>query len=367
MRTTFWERFTTIAIKELRQLALNKSLVIQMLIPPIFQVAVLGLALSADVKHISLVIYDESRSAESRDLVAAVGANAAFDVTRRALSRTEALEILRQGKVDGVVLIPPDYQRSVTSGNAPATVQFLLNGTNSNTAQTASVYFKSTLSAYRPQAPPRIIVNNALTYNPGLTGSWFTVTGAFGVLLLFNSLLLGASTMVREKDSGTIEQLLMTPAGTTETILAKILPIFVVMVCSGLLILLAARLMFGVPIRGSLLLMTLAIALMALSGIAVGTFLATYSRNSQQSQLLSFFIAPPLALLSGALTPLEAIPATIQPFTLLNPVRHFGQITRAILLKGATFSDVWVNFAFLAAITLILLALSVRKFRTQLV
>jgi ABC-2 type transport system permease protein len=172
--------------------------------------------------------------------------------------------------------------------------------------------------------------------------------------------------MIKEREAGTVEQLLMTPAGTTEIIVAKIAPIFalltiVIFLATGLI-----RFVFNVPMRGSFLLVFAGAVLCLLCGIGIGTFIATFTRSAQQAQLLSFFVNPPLASLSGALTPVEAMPAWLQPITWLNPIRHFGLITRGVMLKGSTFGELWQYFAALVAFAVVLVGFSVWRFRKQL-
>jgi len=159
---------------------------------------------------------------------------------------------------------------------------------------------------------------------------------------------------------------MMTPAGTAEIIVAKITPLFLLLMIMVLFAIGLIRFTFHVPFRGSFLLVLSGAALCVLCGIGIGTFMATFTKSAQQSQLLSFFVNPPLAMLSGALTPVEAMPHSIQQLTWLNPIRHFGIITRAVLLKGSGIESLWPNLLALTVFTLVLLSLSVWRFRNQL-
>jgi ABC-2 type transport system permease protein len=158
----------------------------------------------------------------------------------------------------------------------------------------------------------------------------------------------------------------MTPAGTTEIVIAKIVPIFLLLLTMVLLAVAVMRLIFHVPVRGSLAIVIAGAALCVLGGIGIGTFISTFSKSAQQSQLMAFFVNPPLAVLSGALTPVEAMPAWMQPVTWLNPIRHFGIITRAALLKGSGMDVLWPNFLALILFTLVLISVSTWRFRKQL-
>jgi len=163
-----------------------------------------------------------------------------------------------------------------------------------------------------------------------------------------------------------VEQLLMTPAGTTEIIIAKITPMFALLLGMVVLALTLIRFVFGVPIRGSLVLVFGGAMLCLLCGIGIGTFIATFTRSAQQAQLLAFFVNPPLATLSGSLSPVEAMPKWLQPITMLNPIRHFGIITRGAMVKGSTLAELWPNFLALIAFALVLMGFSIWRFRKQL-
>ena len=209
-------------------------------------------------------------------------------------------------------------------------------------------------------------VVTAFIYNPGLVNAWFIATGTFGVLLILNGSLVSSTAMIKEREAGTVEQLLMTPAGTGEIVVAKITPLFVLLMLMVLLAMTIMRLAFNVPVRGSMILVLTGAALCILSGIGIGTFIATFTKSAQQSQLMSFFVNPPLATLSGALTPVEAMPGWLQPVTWLNPIRHFGIITRATLLKGSGIDVLWPNFLALIGFTVVLISISIWRFRKQL-
>ena len=206
----------------------------------------------------------------------------------------------------------------------------------------------------------------AFLYNPGLVDSWFIATGVFGLLLILNSSLIASAAMVREREAGTIEQLLMSPASTGEIIVAKIAPLFVLLCLMMLLAVAVLKVVFHVPFHGSLLFVLFGGVLCILSGISLGTVIATLSRSAQQAQLTAFFINPPLSSLSGALNPVEAMPGWLQPLTVLNPIHHFATIVRGSMLKGTGLETLWPNVLGLLVFTVVLVALSVWRFRKQL-
>jgi ABC-2 type transport system permease protein len=264
-------------------------------------------------------------------------------------------------------------------------VQILLNAANANTATIAQGYAEGVILSYnqtlagegvRPRiralggAPPghRGVVETvtAFLYNPGLVNAWFIVTGTFGVLLILNGSLLAATAMVKERERGTVEQLLMTPASTTDIVVAKIAPLFVLLMVMATLAIGIMRLFFAVPVRGNLLLVAASAGLCILCGIGIGTFVATFTKSAQQAMMTAFFINPPLATLSGATTPVEAMPSWMQPVTWLNPIRHFTIIVRATLMKGSGVDVLWPNFLALIGFTVVLVSLSIWRFRKQL-
>jgi ABC-2 type transport system permease protein len=212
----------------------------------------------------------------------------------------------------------------------------------------------------------RVNLQPSFLYNPGMVSSWFTVTGVFGLLCILNGSLVSSATMVKEREAGTIEQLLMSPASTSEIIFAKIAPIFILLCLMALMAVAIMRVVFHVPFHGSYLLVFSGAALCLLSGIGIGTFIATFTKSAEQAQLTSFFVNPPLSSLSGALTPMEAMPHWMQPLTKFNPIYHFGVIARASMLKGSGIDTLWPHFLALSAFTAVLVSLSIWRFRKQL-
>jgi ABC-2 type transport system permease protein len=364
-------RLGALVRKELRQIRRDRRLVFSLIGPPLLQILLFGYALDADVNNLRIGVVDTSRSSESRELVADITSTRVFRMNGYFSSVADLEAELNRSRLDVGLVIPADFDRK-RARNQSVQVQLVLNAVNANTATIAEGYTRALISSYNqrhsgdsskalPVAP-----SVALLYNPGLEGSWFIVTGVFGILLVLNGTLVAAAALIREKESGTVEQLLMTPASSTEVIVAKIAPLFLLLMGTATLVMIAIRLVFGVPVRGNPLLLTLAAALCVLTGIALGTLLSTFSRSAQQAQLLALFINPPLAVLSGALTPIEAMPVWLQPVTLLNPVRHFALISRGVLLKGSGICDLYPNILALAAFAFTLLAISVWRFRKQL-
>jgi ABC-2 type transport system permease protein len=370
--------------KEFSQIRRDRRLAFALMLPPTLQLLLLGFALSATVTDIKLGAVDDSRTAASRELVATLSGSRSFRLVSYYLSVDRLGDAISRGDVDAGVVIPYDYDRDLQRGHT-TTVQFLLNAMNANTAAISQGYAEGVIQSYnaglrasglhasfqqigaqevsrRGQAQ----LHPAYLYNPGLKDSWFIVTGVLGLLLILNSSLVASGAMVKEREAGTIEQLLMSPASTSEIIVAKVAPLFVLLFMTSILGVLVMKLAFGVPFHGQLPLVLLAAALCILSGISIGTVNATFARSAEQAQLTAFFINPPLNATAGALNPVEAMPRWLQPLTVVNPIHHFAVIARASMLKGSGFADLWPNFLGLLAITLVLGALSVWRFRKQL-
>jgi ABC-2 type transport system permease protein len=382
MQFLFNYRLLALIKKEFNQIRRDRRLAISLILPPVVQLTLFGFALSANVTNIRLGVVDDSRSPESRELVATLTESKSFRLAGYYFSVNELGDAVSRGNVDAGVVVPYDYARDLAR-DRPTTVQFLLNAMNANTATISRAYAEGVIQSYNSGLRSKGIhvqtvagmdlarrgqvqLQPAFLYNPGLVDSWFIVTGVFGLLLILNSSLVSSAAMVREREAGTIEQLLMSPASTSEIIIAKITPLFILLCMMMLVAIAVLKLAFGVPFHGNTLFLLFGGALCILSGISIGTVIATFSKSAQQAQLTSFFVNPPLSSLSGALNPVEAMPKWLQPITVLNPIHHFATIVRGSTLKGSGFVDLWPNFLGLLIFTIILVSLSVWRFRKQL-
>jgi ABC-2 type transport system permease protein len=363
-------RIWALIAKELNHIKRDRQLISMLLIPPTVQLIIFGIALNPEVTGLRLGVVDESRASSSRELISAFTESRSFQVAGHYASAEEMGRQLSAGNLDAGLIIPSDFARR-RERRETAEVQLLLDGVNSNTAGIAEGYGQRIIASFNESAAASsasggVTARVALLYNPGLKSSWFILTGVLGILLVLNGSLVAAGSMVKEKEMGTVEQLLMTPASAWEIITAKMTPIFLLLSADVWLAVAVGWLVFDVPVRGSLLLLYIAGALCVLAGIGLGTFLATFTRSQQQAQLLSFFVNPPIALLSGATTPIEAMPEWMQSVTLINPVRHFATIARGIMLKGAEVDILYLNFLALSGFAVLLMAVSAWRFRRQL-
>jgi ABC-2 type transport system permease protein len=376
-------RLWSLMKKELRQIRRDRRLMLSLVVPPTLMILLFGFALSPNVRGLKLGVADYSQTQESRELIAVLSRTQAFVLSGFYTSEVALQDDLVASRLDLGIVIPRDFAKQRLRGESPV-VQVLLNAVNANTAQIAQGYTEATVAWFNQQSaagrlpvvalpsmvrarpPAAVIPRVAFLYNPGLVTAWFIVTGVFGLQMILSCSLIAAGTMIREKESGTIEQLLMTPADALEIVLAKMTPLFLLMMISVALVITTIRVVFHVPLRGNFLLLWLAAALCVLAGIGLGTMIATFAKTAAQTQLISFFVNPPIAVLSGAMTPVEAMPAWLQPWTQLNPVRHFAIIARGVMVKGSGMSVLYPHFLALLLMSLALVTLSAWRFRRQL-
>lgn len=380
----FNHRVAALIQKEFNQVRRDRRVALSLIVPPVLQLLLFGSVLNSKVENLRLGVMDDSRTPQSRELIAVLTESRSFRLSGYYLSSQQLSDAIARGKIQAGVVILYDYSRVLQRGRQ-ASVQFILNAMDANTATIARNYAEGVIATYGASLREsglrangrqsgaggashhgQVDLQVSFLYNPGLVASWFTVTGIFGLLCILNGSLVAAATMVREREAGTIEQLLMSPASTSEIIIAKITPLFFLLCLMALFAIGLMRVVFQVPFHGSFLVVAGAAALCLLSGIGIGTFIATFTKSAEQAQLSSFFVNPPVASLSGALTPMEAMPHWMQPLAQFNPIYHFGVIARGSMLKGSGITTLWPHFLALLAFTAVLVSLSVWRFRKQL-
>jgi len=383
----FIRRYMALATKEFQQLSRNPGLIVQLMIPPTIVLVIFGYALNPKVRNLRLGVVDESFTAESRDLIDALTENLNFDVTHVFGRSQDAEEAMKNLNLDLFLVIPDDFARSL-SRRETARVQVFIDAVDANTAQIAQGYLQKCLedynttrglaipAAYRarrvvmhathPAPPPGAVnVRPAYLYNPGLVTAWHYVTGVMSIIMFINASLVASALAVKEKETGTIEQLLMTPAQTAEMLLAKVTPVFVLMMVVMFVALATGIVVFDLPLRGAVWMFAVAGACAALAGIGIGVMVATVSRSQQQAQLLTFFVNPPITLLSGSTSPIENMPEFFQKLSYFDPLRYLVTIVRGVTLKNAPWSALWPNLAILSVFAVILFSISAWRFRKQ--
>ena len=378
-------RYYALLLKEVQQLKRNRGLVVQLMLPPTIVLVIFGYALNPRVRDLRLGVVDENFTVESRDFVDSLSRNVNFTVKRVYTRTQDAEDALKSLDLDLFLVIPADFSRSLGRGQTAA-VQVIIDAVDANTAQIAQGYLEMALadfnsgispgpitgarrritliSASHPAAPPGAPeVQSAYLYNPGLVTSWHYVTGVMSIIMFINASLVASALAVKEKETGTIEQLLMTPAQTGEMLMAKTSPVFVLMMVVLFLSLIVGVIVFGLPVRGDIWLFAVAGGLAALAGTGIGVMIATVSKSQQQAQLLTFFVNPPLTLLSGATSPIENMPHFFQTLSYFDPLRYMVTIVRGVTLKDAPWAALWPNLLALTVFSIVLFAISAWRFR----
>jgi ABC-2 type transport system permease protein len=372
-------RLRSIIRKEFIQIFRDKRTLAIILIIPIMQLFLLGYAATNDIRNIPLAVYDQCRCAESRALLNAYNAADYFKLTVYVNSEDEIRELIQAGSANAAIIIPPDYNTSLARGNAQ--VAFIMDGSNPTTASTAysaailigqahstelMVEKLSRSGVNVDRLTPPLEVRPQVWYNPDLVSSYFMIPGVIGMILFAITSILTATSVVRERERGTIEQLIVTPIRPWELVMGKILPYVILAFIDTFEVLAIGYWVFGVPIRGSIWLIIGSSGLLLLSGLGIGLFASTVANTQQEAMLTVWMTLLPSIFLSGFFFPLEAMPLVLRWISYGIPLRYYLVILRAVMLKGSGLSAIWVEcLALLAFGVLIFLAASLR-FRKRL-
>lgn len=363
------ERVFEMVRKELRQVFRDPRLKRVIFVAPVVQLLVFGYAVSTDVRNVSTLVVDGDRTRASRELVDAFAASGYFRIEGISERPADLLRALDRGDAALGVVIPPGFSRDLTAGEGGARVQLLFDGTNSNLATVARGYAERIVQSHAAGRAPGSLPSAAVDlrsrawFNPELASRTYNVPAVIGALLLLLCLLLTSLAVVREREIGTLEQLLVSPLEPGELILGKSLPFALIGLLDLGLVTAVARLWFGVPLRGSLLLLLLASLLFILSALGLGLLISTISNTQQEAFMAAFLVFLPAMLLSGFMFPVGSMPEVFQALTLLNPLRHYLEIVRALFLKGAGLGALRTQFLALLAMGTGLLWLAARRFR----
>jgi ABC-2 type transport system permease protein len=355
-------RILFLARAEVLHVVRDRATLAQVLVVPIVQLLVLSNAATFQIRDTAMYVVDLDRTVASRGLVNRFAASGRFQVEGASASLDAANDALLHGDVAMVLTIPHDFEASLVQTSI-APVELSLNAEKGSIAGIVQSYASAIVSAYAADlAPPsragaRIELRTRAWYNPALDYRHYMVPGILVALVTLISTLLTAQNIAREKELGTLEQLNVTPISRGQFIAGKLLPFWVLGVIDLSVGLLVGRLVFGVPIRGSLLLLFSAASIYLLVTLAIGLWISTIVETQQQAMFVTFFVMMLYLLMSGLFTPIDSMAPWVQAVSLLNPVRHFVTISRAVLVKGAGPLDVarpLVTLVVFAAVTLVL-------------
>ena len=383
-----WERIYEIFRKEVRQTLREPRMRATLFMPPLIQMLIFGYSVNMDVEHARLVWIDRDKTPVSRDLLAKFEGSRRFDLVAVPDSDRAAQDLLDRSKADLIVQVLPGFARDIERGKQ-AQVQILVNGENSNTASIISGYASQIVARFSNSqiaqvqrtrmvagtmaaghavtAPvPRLQEEARVWFNPELKSRNYFVPGIIVNIMVLVTLSLTSMAIVREKEIGTMEQLIVTPLRPVELIIGKTLPFALVGFIDIVLVVAAALLLFHVPFRGSGFVLFLGAGLFLMSSLGAGLFISTIVRTQQQAMMSTFLCFMPFFLLSGFTFPVRNMPLVAQWFTLLNPVRYFMEIVRGVFLKGAGVDVLWPQMLALFGFGVIILTAAANRFHKKL-
>jgi len=367
-----WLRLTAVAAKEVRQLARDRPTFGMIVGVPLMQITLFGYAINFDVRHLATVVQDQANSSMSRELISDLEATQVLHVVRHTNSSAEVDALMREGRVSVAVIIPADFERRLQS-DSRSVAQILVDGSQPTIAGVVGglgdmpIITRHAMGAYsggKRMMPPRVEVRTL--YNPEKRTAVQIVPALIGVILTMTMVVFTASAIVRERERGNLELLIATPLGRLELMVGKLLPYVVIGLIQVTIILIAGRLLFGVPVVGSLLdLYGAALAFIAAT-LGLGLFVSTLAQTQFQAFQFAFLTMLPSILLSGFMFPFEGMPIAAQWIAQVLPLTHFNVIIRGIMLRGAVLPEAWPQLAKLAVFLTLMLSVAVLRFKKRL-
>jgi ABC-2 type transport system permease protein len=362
-------RLRELVRKELRQMLRDPRSKRVIFVAPVVQLLIFGYAVNTDVRNAATFVVDHDRTAQSRELVTTFTASGYFRIVGYGERPAEIAQALDHGRALLGLEIPRGFAADLAAGRQ-ADVQVLVDGTSSNTALVAQGYATQIITRFGVDrrsdggtaGGPGIDFRARAWYNPNLISRVYNVPGVIGTIMMLMGLLLTALAIVREREIGTLEQLMVSPLSPAELILGKTLPVVIVALIQMATITTVALLWFRVPFRGIVVLLVVASLFYILSGLGLGLFISTISNTQQEAFMSMFFFFMPAIILSGFMYPVENMPVIFQYLTLLNPIRHFLVVVRGIFLKGAGFAVLWPQIATLAVMGTAILWFATTRF-----
>lgn len=372
---------TRVIIKEFLQLRQDRRMIPAMVVGPIFQLLALGFAANLDVTDIPLLLVDHDRTAASRRLVERFTASGYFQLVGRAETAREIEPWLIDGRAQVALVIDGGYGRAIASAGRPR-VQLIADGTDANSAVVGMGYAAAIVAragaelvsqrlqasgAFAGGRPGRIELIPRIWYNPDLRSRWFYVPAVLAMVMMLVTMILPSMAIVREKEIGTLEQLIVTPLRSWQLVLGKLTPYAVIGMFDMFLIVGVAMAIFGVPLRGSLALLAALTLLFLMTTLGLGLMASSMVRTQQQAMMFATFaLMVPMIYLSGLIFPIENMPVPIQYATYVIPVRYYAHIIRGIFLKGSGLAVLWPDALVLFGIGAVLLTLASLRFRKSL-
>jgi ABC-2 type transport system permease protein len=372
-------RLLALIRKEFLQIRRDPRTLVLVLVIPIMQMFLMGYSATNDIRNVPLAVLDNDRSQQSRTLLSAYRAADYFRVTAEANSEQELRTMIDDGQVRAGVIIPQGYGKQIAGGGS-AQILFILDGSDPTVASTAlsaaqliGQSYSTTILSQRLERRgaaqallPPLQVLTQVWYNPDLISAWFMIPGVIGVILQALTSILTATAIVRERERGTIEQLIVTPIRPLELIIGKILPYVLLSFFNAFEVIALGHWWFGVPVRGDLMLIALMSGLFLLSSLGIGILASTIANTQQEAMLIVWMTLLPSIFLSGFFFPLEAMPPVLQVFSYLTPLRYYLVIIRSLMLKGVGVSAFPSEIAALCVYGVVIMTLAALRFRKRL-
>lgn len=356
--------------KEFIQMRRDKLTLAMMLGIPMIQMMLFGYAIQTEVRHLPTVVLDESRSAESRALITTIEQTQNFKIVGAVANRDELKSNIESGRASAAIVIPPGFEHDIKRGRT-ASAQVIVDAADP-LASSAAIAGASLAATVRAQAliNGNSVVKRSLPldvrvrpwYNPALRSAVYIVPGVIGVLLSMTMIVITSMSVVRERERGTLEQLVVTPIDKTSMMLGKLLPFVIVGYIQMTVVLLVGKVLFGVPIRGSIPLLYLITLGFITANLAMGLFISTIAKAQVQAMQMSFFLMLPNILLSGFMFPREAMPEAAQWLGAVLPLTYYLQVLRGIVLKGVGIEHLWLQTLTLFGMAALLITISVVRF-----
>ena len=375
-----FERIRHMLRKEFIQALRDPRMKSTIFLIPTIQVLVFGYVVTTDVRHVTTAVYDLDNSVTTRDLVSRFVESGYFDTVEYISTDGREVDLMDRGDVQAVIRMNKGFEDDLRAGRT-VQLQVIVDGTDSNTARIVLDYSAKIASQFSQEVlqerftrlqgavaqPGQVELETRAWFNENLESRNFYVPGVISMLVMLVTLILTSNAVVREKEIGTMEQIMVTPITPREFILGKTIPFALIAFIDVMVVTIIGVFWFGVPIRGNLLLLFFATALYVMTGLGVGLLISTISRTQQQAMMSTFFFFLPAQLLSGFMFPIANMPRVIQWLTFLDPLRYFLVIIRSIFLKGVGLNVLWPNFVALAIMGQVTLWLATRRFRKTLV
>lgn len=373
------KRMLTVTKKEFIHIRRDKVSMILALIAPIMMLLLFGFAVSTDVNNIYLAVCDQSNTAESRQLIRSYENSYYFKVYDVSSNPEVTEEMIDRGEVKAALIIPPDFATGLRRGEKEL-IQILIDGSDPTIARTAGGYATMIANNYSLKInavklvhasaamlnSPGVEARTMVMYNPTLESSKFNIPGVVGLILQNITVILTAFAMVREREKGTIEQLIMTPVSSLELIIGKLIPYVFIGIYDFAIVLILSYILFGVAIKGSLLLLTLLGIIFLIGALAMGMLISTLAKTQLQAMQAALLLLLPSVLLSGFMFPREAMPKAVYALSTVLPITHFLIILRGIILKGVGLEYLLHTTGILLLIILAIIAVTVKKFSKKL-